>query len=563
MTLANYGIGFNKHKDTNFTKVLSKCLQIRNRAELAFKQCLKNRYKTTPEKRNEFIQSIAEYYSRLPFNVVIWNKYQTKQCINDSIFLNPDFNPYKAKEAFRLVEEMLINLVWLPWHQEFKKIHTYSGHYRLFVSGPLIGIEEVFKAAGFQESFDCPLHLLIPEDKMPQVDEGECVTSVIFDCMIAQVVCSDIIDVFENVCRTSKLHINDYCDYISRYQWIQRYFRERVDQTSDRACHSIQDLLNDLANHLMRPDTKTLQIKSQPVDYLGETSNKNSEFAQRSSSKESLKSNTQLRTREFLASQMLENNSIPNELLRIPSSKVDIYNRRRLPEVNQFNAPRSSNIRPSIQEIHNHSYNQPPMLNNGFDTNQYQKQSSYDFTDCLTRHNTNSHRNNSESLSTPCHHHLVEIDTPHSDREPLIPKYDRRPASLHHSSIHNYKKGNIYDDGFNNHSTIKSNGVSHFGQMISSSREHFRDNHIDFDRHHHQPSSHSQISSENHNRLNLSKYSNPLQRKYESRDLPNDTNILANNRTYWSCGSCTYNNLFSSEICEMCRGRRPSRSRDL
>ena len=148
MTLANYGIKSNKYKDPISAKSLNKSLQIRNRAESSLKHCLKTLHRITKDKRNDIIGGIEEYYSRVPFNVVVWNTTQTKQCVLDSIVSsNHDFNPYKARKAFQTIEEMLINLEYLPWHKEFTKIFLYSGGFRHTVGEPLIGSEDVLRSA--------------------------------------------------------------------------------------------------------------------------------------------------------------------------------------------------------------------------------------------------------------------------------------------------------------------------------------------------------------------------------------------------------------------------------
>lgn len=253
MTLANYGLKSSKHKDPNSTKSLSKSLQIRNRAESAFKQCLWTHFRLPDDKRSDILSSLEEYYARVPFNVVIWNKFQSKQCTLDSI-LDSNFNPYKARQAFRVVEEMLTNLIHMPWHKEFSKISTYSGRFRHIVSNPLIGAEEIFKAAGFEHGpRDSRMNLVLPDTALPQNDEIQGVASVIFDCLLAQVILSDVINVFEGCCKSLKQNTNELAhDKINCYSWIQAYFRERSHQTTDKARASIQELLNNVSGQLGR-----------------------------------------------------------------------------------------------------------------------------------------------------------------------------------------------------------------------------------------------------------------------------------------------------------------------
>lgn len=492
MTLANYGLGSNRQKDPNSAKVLSKSLQIRNRAEMLLKQQLKTHYRISNDKRTEILNLISDYYSRIPFYLVIWNKYQTKQSIIDSILLlDTKFNPYKAREAFKLIEVMLTNLVHLPWHKEFRKICTYSGQFRLSISESLIGIEEVFKAAGFKNSAENPMHLILPDSRMPQVDDSESVTGVIFDCLMAQIICNNIIEVFENLCK-SKQQIDENVININLYSWIQCYFRERSQHTTERACSNIQELLNNVSNHLSKLDFSAIKSTAQSNRVVNQSNDRDlaglaSKSLGTNSSldiRRSPKPSAQERTREFLAQKTRDEVdnllTLPSDLLRIPTT----------------------------------SHHSAISLN----------------------------QNSNDSIN---HLSMSEIDTPiNNDREPLIPY--RKP--MQHQSqaqppVSSSKRNSLYDNEFeggaSSHLT-KSNGHGHLGLNRT---HHFDEPYFS------EFSSHPQLPS-------YTKYNSSPYRKYESRDI--DNNKLTNGKTHWSCGSCTYNNQ-GSEICEICRNRRPSR----
>lgn len=542
MTLANYGLGSSRRKDPNSAKVLSKCLQIRNRSELLLKQNLKSYYRINNDKRVEIFNLINDYYSRIPFNMLIWNKYQTKQCIIDSILLlDTDFNPYKARDAFKYIEKMLINLVYLPWHKEFRKIYTYSGLYRLNVSEPLIGVEEILKAAGFEQSKDCLMHLVLPEDKMPQTDDGESVTSVIFDCMVAQVVCSDIVDIFENFSKMSKQPSHLMCE-VNCYSWIQAYFRERSHQTTDIACSNIQDLLNNITNHLSKLDISSLvkspsqnnRLANKPNDKCGGGST-----TKCSDTQELPKLSTQERTREFLAQQSHEDDNLltlSDDLLRLPFSEDSCKRSNPSFKYNDHDVP-------LVRKLTGCSPYEESLPSNSYSTRHQRapheripsrQSESHDSTD-HHQYSGNLYRNSSDSIG-----HHTDVDPLYNDREPLLPRFDRKP--LPHQNQSHSKRYSMYDNDFDAGQQIKANGLgrhhydqSYFGELTS----------------------HQQLPSSNQMRnLASSKYNTSSYRKYESRDI--DSKLIGN-KSFWSCGSCTYNNQVDSETCEMCHNRRPSR----
>lgn len=597
MTLANYGIGSSKTKDSNSAKVLSKSLQIRNRAELMLKQHLKSYFRVTTEKRNEIFSLINDYYSRIPFNVLIWNKYQTKQCIVDSILIkNTKFNPYKARQAFRLVEQMLINLVYLPWHKEFRKIYTYSGQYRLQISEPTIDIEEVLKAAGFEQTPECKMVFFLPDNRMPQVDDGESVTSVIFDCMVAQVVLTNIIEIFDNCCKQAKQCQESMTD-INYYSWIQAYFRERSQQTTERACTNIQELLNNITNHLSKTDLTSLMIP--PDRSQSTTALKSQNYATTSAEKVrgSPKLSTQERTREFLSQQTRDEEdeliTLPNDLLRLPSGNTTAntintsdfakrpVNRGKSIDHGGLISHRSDLCRSPPSDIithQQHSVRQLPQLNNGYNTNQFHQQALFDresstkssqspmieFCDYIDSYHNNgsinhNHRTSNDSLSLQSN----DLDLPHDDREQLIPRLNdlriSRALTHHHQDSHlvpSIKRNSFYDNDFetvanlNHHHSVKLNGpITHSTNQRHKFEEINYSNDPTSHLNHQQPITHQTSRGSA-----MLKYNSSC-RKYESRDMEDR---LANSRSYWSCSSCTYNNQISSEICEMCRNRRPS-----
>lgn len=587
MTLANYGIGSSRHRDPNSAKVLSKSLQIRNRAELLLKQHLKAHFRTSSEeKRNDILCQISDYYSRIPFNVVIWNKYQTKQCIIDSIqLLDSKFNPYKARDSFRMVEKMLINLVYLPWHTEFRKIFTYSGQFNLSISKPLIGIEEVFKAAGFECDNQDPLHLVLPDDRMPQIDDGESVLSVIFDCLLAQVVMTNIIDIFESNClRTmSKNQLSELIEYIKSdndmmncYSWIQAYFRERSIQITDKATSHVQELLNNMVNFMSKVDTSKSNIGqrhlAERIDNLGE------DIKIKSLSNSSL--TPQDRTREFLAKQSAHDDNIitiPSDLLKLPSASMESKNLINNTATNLLD----NNI--TQRQINIKQQQQHQFINNGYNLNQHPQQQKQtlairsnklhsidqpqDMVDNRLTNLMNLHpRNNDFSMST--------VDLPHNDREPLIPKYAKRLTSMSSQQINSTanqssRKINILEHSINpsighpyqinNPPPNLSNSRTKLDdQFLVASSSHFNQN---------QRLNNQQMPASSnfqngrggiHSKYNYNDNNSPSKKYNEFRDIENNDR-QPNSRSHWSCGTCTYNNLANSEICEMCRNRRSLR----
>lgn len=565
MTLANYGIGSSRHKDPNSAKALSKSLQIRNRAEMSLKQCLKSHYRLTGDKRNEILNSIKDYYSRVPFNVIIWNKYQTKQCIVDSILLlDSKFNPYKAKEAFKTVEKMLVNLVYLPWHREFRKIYTYSGQFRLIVSEPLIGIEEVFKAAGFKPESNFYMHLVLPDDKMPQTDDGESVTSVIFDCMIAQVVFANIIEVFENCCKASRMPGDHLLSEVNCYSWIQAYFRERSHQTTQHACSNIQELLNNITNHLSRLEFSV--IKSSPKNEhhpsltIGQPSDR-SEIANfkmvSSDNRQSPILSAQERTQKFLAQQSIEDEDLlklSDDLLRLPTeANIRVAQTNKQHYTDYDGSGQKLATRPPTMD----SIQRASLRDNGYIPQNQHHQESAIFNRFITKsidpYDTFDNQGNNLSMHRCMEfdslNHPIGADIPHNDREPLIPRQDQKFNAHQGQAL--FKRSNLYENEFSciNHigQLTQPNSASHLG---APNRHQFDKHYLDGSSSHHQ-----QQASNHLIRSPASKYGNSSNKKYELRDMDK----AINNRLHWSCSSCTYNNQISSEICEICRSRRSSR----
>ena len=264
------------------------------------------------------MNSIRDYYSRVPFEVVIWNKYQTKKCILDTISrareANP-FNPYKVRAAFKRIEKMLENLVALPWHKEFRRIQTTSGLFKLEINGPLSSVEEIFEGAGFQ--MVCPRQLVLPEEKMPQKDDGEGVLSTIFDLLVAQVVLDDIIEILERSCPKIKSQNETNLDENANcYSWIYAYFQERTHTTTERSCANIQQLLNNVTNNLSKVEWITVRPGPKNEKHLGSTvggapsglSNNNSKLI--TDKNGSLKMSAQERTRKFLAQQSIDDENL-------------------------------------------------------------------------------------------------------------------------------------------------------------------------------------------------------------------------------------------------------------
>lgn len=536
MTLANIGFDFTKHKDSNSAKTLGKSLQIRNRAELSLEQCLKTHYRISDEKRNSIIELIHDYYSRIPFEMVIWNKYQVKQCIIDSILLlDTKFDPYKARDAFKLIEEMLINLVYLPWHQEFRKIRTYSGEFVRSISGPLVDVVEVFKAAGFKyQPGQFNTHLLLPESMLPLRDDSESVTGVIFDCLVAQVVLTNIIEVYENCLKAAK-QTNDKVSHINPCSWIQSYFRERCYQTTELACNKIHDILNEVTIMLSRNENSASSTfgptRTSNERVLGQPSqpSERSDIVTASTDNDfdsSPRISAQERTKKFLALQPKSDDLIESDLLRIP------------PEVETYRKPINQPTKYIDDETFSQSssYSIKPRSNSG-QIITYDQQSN-------NRHYQQQRISSPGVRSSPTTltEHSDEVDRPrplmdhqHNDKELLIPKSERRQVQSNVVPHYSHKtiNHNINCDlntGFN----LQPEQTSRHGYRTDTTSH---------------TQSYGNIRSSNMAQRN--EYS--VHTKYEPRHTKS-----TNNGDPWACSSCTYNNQPYSDVCEMCRFRRPS-----
>lgn len=239
--------------DSEFNRIS----QTRNRVELSLKQTLRSRFSLDSEQKQDILESIFDYTTRVPLKAIIWNKHSAKKCIEEAVFTDAEFNPYHVKEAFQSIEDMLINLIQFPWHNEFRKIFIYSGHFRHHLCDSLNNIEDVLKSAGYQVSTDCPMHLILPSVRLPEHDNGECVANTIFDCYIAQALCCELIDVFENSCRRIKmLAIRNYCDHVNSYPWLKKYFTMRLDYDFRSTLDNLDELFCDLSSHLSRLDLR-------------------------------------------------------------------------------------------------------------------------------------------------------------------------------------------------------------------------------------------------------------------------------------------------------------------
>lgn len=535
MTLANIGLDFTRHKDSNSAKTLGKSLQIRNRAELSLEQCLKTHYKITDEKRNSIMDLISDYYSRVPFEMVIWNKYQVKQCIIDSILLlDSKFNPYKARDAFKLIEAMLVNLVHLPWHQEFRTIRTYSGGFVESISTPLVDVVEVFKAAGFQAAQSNTV-LLLPESMLPLRDDSESVTGVIFDCLVAQVVMNNIIEVCENCLKAAK-QTSDKVGHINPLSWIQSYFRERCYQTTETACSKIQDTLNEVTlvfsrNENPAPPTfgpsraandRAMAQPSQPPEradiVLTNTDDLDS----------SPIISAQERTRKFLAQQPKSDILIEPDLLRIP------------PDIETYRKPVNQPTKYIDEETlsQGSNYSNKPRSNGGQRIAYEQQLNDRHYQQRMpSPGNRSSPRPVVNQFNDEVDRPRPMMDHQHNDKELLIPKSERRQVTSNAAPhyIHRTISHNINCDpnrGYNS-------------RPEQTSRQEYRYDTTS----HMQAHAGNSIKSSNMGPRN----DYPSHTKYEPRHAR-----ISNNGNFWACSSCTYNNQPYSEVCEMCRFRRPS-----
>lgn len=469
--------------------------------------------------------------------------------------------------------------------------------FRLVVSDPLIGVEEIFKAAGFeQESREAPMHLILPPNKMPQTDDGESVTSVIFDCLIAQVVLNNIIEIFENCCKASRQPGEHLKGEVNCFSWIQNYFRERTHYTNERACSNIQHQLNDITDHLSRLEFSA--IKSGPKQANGQLSgsqsseilnHKSSSFStgEHKNSGSSPTLTAQERTRKFLAQQPIDDENLlklTDDILKVPNydTNKEVV-QKQLPDYDGSgpskppNRPADHGASSSSADLARH---------NGYLSNthyQYQPRdgppgasdrSASKLSDSYNKIDNKVGLNSLGSQRSITDSHMLassmRADPPHNDRELLIPRQDRRYVT-NQLQYRQQMAGNMksranssYDQHeFDGHTQVHHNaGLNYHGGP--QNRHHLYD----------RPSCYEESSSSRHHndqyqgvqpsmggRGSNSRYGSSSNAKYESRNnqTNNHGNLMTHGRSYWSCGSCTFNNLADSEICEMCRNRKSSR----
>lgn len=557
MTLANYGIKSSKYKDPISAKSLNKSLQIRNRAESSLKHCLKTFHRVPKDKRNDIIGALEEYYSRVPFNVLVWNTNQTKQCVENSILsLDYDFNPYRAREAFRTIEEMLINLEYLPWHKEFTKIFTYSGGFKHTISDPLADAESVLKAAGFeQESDDRPMHLVIHPKGAQQVERFELIAHVIFDCMLAQVIMSDIIDVFENCCKASKTAPSQVPNNeINCYTWIQHYFRERSHQISEKACSSIQELLNNITNHLTKHRMTSVKTSSRNERSLdGPNLDRVNEISYPK------KETGDTQQRKLMIPKSIEDSNLfklSDDLLKLPNYS-EHANRSLVTKRDPACIIESRSTDHSSIPFHNGETHAD--LPRETITSQYANHAirslpkSREILDMIDSQVTTGRANNNSDNDNEFSAHAIRPDVFPTDRELLIPKQERKyvAPNQRESYRHNYQAQPI-----SNRQPYRSQVDVSPGNLIDQYRNHSavgtsKSNHEDPSRFRNSPSSQLLQAA---SKSSSSRYdSDTDHRRYEYRDADRPFS----SRSYWSCNSCTFLNQTSNDICEICGNRKP------
>jgi hypothetical protein len=554
MTLANYGIKSNKYKDPISAKSLNKSLQIRNRTESTLKHCMKTFHRLPKDKRNDIVGAIEEYYSRVPFNVLVWNTNQTKQCVVDSILsLEYGFNPYKAKKAFRTIEQMLTNLEYLPWHKEFTKIFTYSGGFKHNVSDPLVDADNVFKAAGFeQESDECPLHLVIHPTGSSQAERSDLLSQVIFDCMLAQVIMGDIIDVFENCCKTSKMAPNEVkSDQINCYTWIQHYFRERSHQISEKACSNIQELLNNVTNHLMKHKITSVKSSSSNERFVDEVPayKKNDTCMKKDTG------DTQQQQRRLLTSRSPENSDLfrlSDDLLKIPNyNESDNRVLKRFPTCyneSHFAADHTDTSLHATERYEGPSRD----INASNNANRALRSISRPREMLDTPDNQLTKRNDVADFDHECGAPILRPDAPHNDRELLIPRQERKYAVSNQRDF--VKQQDRSQTFIGSRQPYMSQVNVSPGRIIDQYGQHSvsgtsKSDHNEPSRFRNSPTSQQQQAA---SKSASSRYdSDSDQRRYDYRD-----DRPFSSRLYWSCNSCTFYNHASNEICEMCGNRK-------
>lgn len=561
MTLANYGLKGGRHKDPNSAKAISKSIQVRNKAETLLKQTLKVYHRIPEDKESEIIELLQDYYGKIPYESVVWNKVQSKQCIVDSILLlDTRFNPYKARRAFKKIRQMLNNLHHLPWHKEFRRIYTYSGEFRMIVSDPLIGVEDILSAAGYtNDDPEQPMHLVLGDNRMPQLDSGESVTSIIFDCMMAEVIFDEIIRIFEDCLKFLKHPIPMiYDDVINHNSWIQDYFHTRYRSTMDKARSDIQSQLINLTSFFSKLDASFMKagpkvqrnLYSQNLqtmnDRLATTAGKSLDTLNSSTGRQSKSSETaQQQARRFLAQDaFLDSNllKLSDDVLTAPESNNSGFTRF---------SPSSSSSHQQQRSMINSS--NLARTNGSFNTANQNKQFQYNqnrtvLSDRYPSIDIVDHKPNTASASL-IRGYPIGVDVPQNDREPLLITRNEQNQILARKTrgYHNYQTDPAYaacgsssDHSNSNCHTQRHYSIEAYPNEIKTSQKLLNNQRQQ-----------QQAPNQLPEHPTPSRYENSSHKKYEMRE---PSRVF--NKMHWFCRSCTYRNQNDSEICEMCNSGR-------
>lgn len=244
------------------SKTLNKALQLRTKAENLFKRQLIIQQPSkhhciisdNDDIRQEILKLLYDYYARIPLTNLLWNTSDVKQCLHDSMALLDHFDPYKAKQAFKLVASMLMNLINWPWLKEYHRIHTYGGLFKSLILSQLCQDKciNIFRRVGYQLVNDT---LELTDFKCSQ-KSMDIVTSIIFDCLLAETTCQDIIDVYENSRLCKSISASKQSIHVNFKSWIKFYYRQRLDLLSDCSAFNIHNKLNSisLVTSLMNAD---------------------------------------------------------------------------------------------------------------------------------------------------------------------------------------------------------------------------------------------------------------------------------------------------------------------
>ena len=545
------------------------------------------------QQRHKLEGFIKEYLCLVPNE----NKYvfqETADILHRSAATLQDFSGYRAATSWSAISLYAANLLAQPWRKEYRTLRTYSGYYRHEVEANLIGAELMFEQMGYKHTGLGVLTLEGPIDP-------DKVSSVSRDAIVAFVECQILKQIWENVsqnCTVSWLEVLEFRENhvgtpeqairALNYRFLEKMHQSRTKAENYRDYHY--------------PPATCIDAASPPVPYHIMPPNYNMPMSACQSDYRYIE----------------DTNAIPGSYRYFPPVDHGFANRCSaygcLPHGNKYFSGVHSNPYYSTMPAYTrvptgrlieldmpvsvanydklHSRKASHRISDPDEVDFYKRQSSdgdhYDYGKA-DRKSAKSHgeRNNYESWDF-VYRNLESLGYSKDlgDREDILHKreYDSRPSkqkSLKQNdndekhSAHRFEKRRSGRTEGNDVDSSMTNGRNYHHDTLPFKKKSSSFDLTDSNRHHMDASSESHLSSSNKDKRHGSQ-TLPIQRSHRSSDqiakiadTLKDMELLrpergdrTEGRRTWNCGTCTYLNSSTKEICEMCGKSRQKGNED-